>query len=204
MSDIKVLVLCQRKNGKSGSFDVEDTTVPLIHIMLDHFFPGQEYSVEYMSAMATVEHSEESVDYAFNLKHNEPKAIEFVQTHLKYYSLVLLNTCPFLGMNYEMIKEIMTDNGRLVASAFPTKDGLDERYYEWMFEGLMRESSEPTNPYNLFNFFTRTEEVAPDRLTPIYVFKKKVDGGGRSRKKKRKTYKKINKKRRSKKRRSKK
>jgi len=184
MSNIKVLVLCQRKSDENGP----STTVPLIHMMLDYFFPGQEYEVEYMSSMASVAYSEDSVDYAFNLREYEPKSMEFVQDHAKYYSLVLMNTCPFLGMNYDMIEKILKDDGRLVASAFPTKTGLDEDYYAWMFEGLMREGSEPTNPHNLFNYFTRTEEVAPDGLTPIYVFKKKVDSGGR--KKKRKTYKK--------------
>ena len=203
MSEIKVLVLCQRKNGKAGSFDVKDKTVPLIHNMLDHFFPGQHYSVEYMSAMATVERSEDSVDYPFNLKDDEPRAMDFVEQHQKFYSLVLLNTCPFLGMNYKLIEEIMTDDGRLVLSAFPGKSGLDESYYAWMFEGLMQENSTSTNPRDLFNFFTRTEADGP-----IYVFKKKVDSGGR--KKKRKTYKKRHSKKRhskkqhSKKRRSKK
>jgi hypothetical protein len=176
-SNITVLVLCQRKKGKDAGqakdshLLVENTTVPMIHILLDHFFPGKEYSVEYMSAMSIVEHSKDSVDYAFNLRDDEARAVAFVASHTKQYSLVLLNTCPFLGMNFRMIHDILKDDGRMVFSAFPGK-GLDEKFYH-SIRDIMQEVKIPDYPHNLFNFFTRIEERDPDTLSPIYVFQKK-------------------------------
>ena len=181
MSDIKVLVLCQRKSGKDhtkgfNGYDVKDSTVPLIHLMLDHFFPGKEHSVEYMSAMQIGERLEDSVDYAFNLREESPDAIEFVKTHPNYYSLVLLNTCPFVTMNYKMIEEIMKDDGRMVFSVFPAEG---TRFNEGVISNIISylEDVSMDYPQNLSNYFVRTDETGPEGLSPIFVFKKKMHGG---------------------------
>jgi hypothetical protein len=182
MSEFKVLVLCQRKEGKErlGERNVNNTTVPLINLLLDHFFPEKNYSVEYMSRRDLNYAPGDIVDYEFALSEEFPEAVEFVESHLKHYSLVLLNTCPYMLMNYEMIKKILTDDGRMVFSAFPTADLLSR--IDELIRMAANKSLAPKESNNFMNYFVRNEETGPAEVPSVVVFNKKIDGGKKSKK----------------------
>ena len=132
-----VLVLCQRKEGeeqcRGGKKDVKESVVPQINNLVQSKL-GKDVTIEYLSKLENnfsydsksninVGKSEPSeiykgiVDYDL-LFVNEPDAQEFIRTHLRYYSLIILNTCPLYSMDYNLIYNLLTPDGMLAITAY--------------------------------------------------------------------------------------
>lgn len=131
-----VLVLCQRKEGDDccrGKKDVKESVVPQINNLVQSKL-GKDVTIEYLSKLENnfsydsksninVGKSEPSeiykgiVDYDLALV-NEPPAQEFIRNHLRYYSLIILNTCPLEFMDYNLIYNLLTPDGMLAITAY--------------------------------------------------------------------------------------
>ena len=131
---MKVLVLCQRKSGwaYAGQMDGEDvykkiekTVAPKIDKLVRSLI-GDEYDIEYLSSF-TDEHSTGKLDIegflkndtVLTLKGNEKIAVrDFVKQNAETYDIILLNTCPWQQMDFQLISQLLKANGRMVFTAY--------------------------------------------------------------------------------------
>jgi hypothetical protein len=114
----KVLVLCQRKYGlDSLGVNVKDNVVPKIMDTATQILGDSDFSVEYMSDCRGFSDSDCDVDYKMTLGSQESE--EFIGTNKGTYALIILNTCPFVQMNYGLIHELLEPGGKMLFSIFP-------------------------------------------------------------------------------------
>jgi hypothetical protein len=139
----EVLVLCQRKSGKSSSAayegDVKDIVVPKINKLVQEHL-GSDVNIEYLTKITTIDGE---TDYNFNLDSypNNSKAKEFIANHREFYSLIILNTCPFKYIDFKIIYNLLEPEGIMIFTVFPdivdkniiTKDILN---IEDLFENI--------------------------------------------------------------------
>jgi hypothetical protein len=165
---INALVLCQRKSPK---------IISQIDNVIQNYFPGKSYSVEYMSSISKNDDIN-SVDYDFNLELENSDAINFINNHKNYYSIIILNTCPFIHMNFEIISSIMKDDGIMIFSSFPNT--FINNYLLNKTEDFMIKN--PYQEFNLFKFFDKKEDNFFNKQDEYYVISKyniKTSKGGR-------------------------
>jgi hypothetical protein len=117
----EVLVLCQRKSGKIesrlySSNDVEELIIPRINEIVQEQL-GSDTNIKYLSDMkGTIDGS---ADYKFSLYSSNPEAKEFISNHIGFYSLIILNTCPFLYMDFKIIYDLLKPGGIMSFNTFP-------------------------------------------------------------------------------------
>ena len=124
----KVLVLCQRKSGllnSKGNDKVENKVVPKINDIVKKLI-GDNYTIEYLSS-GNLE-GEVDIEGILNYKknlilHNENKKVitteDFITKNKRSYTFIILNTCPYVIMNYSIIYELLSDDGVMICSSFP-------------------------------------------------------------------------------------
>lgn len=114
----KVLVLCQRKSGMHGPRDVSETVVPMINEYVESHF-GDDSVIEYLSDVPPID--DDGVDYRFSLdrRAGNHAAAAFIEEHSHYYSLIILNTCPIMLMDFTIIHQLLASNGLMYISGFP-------------------------------------------------------------------------------------
>ena len=117
----EVLVLCQRKSGKIesrlySSNDVEELIVPRINEIVQQQL-GSDTNIKYLTDMKG--NMEGSADYKFSLDSYNLEAKEFISTHIGFYSLIILNTCPFLYMDFKIIYDLLKPGGIMSFNTFP-------------------------------------------------------------------------------------
>ena len=127
-----VLVLCQRKAGTNDmGLDIETVVVPKIEAFVTTCLGGNTH-IEYLTDCGDVEGRAEvegraicAADYNFTLNADPTNnaAAEFVATHKKYYSLVILNTCPFAYMDFNLIHSLLKTGGFMAFTKFPKPFG---------------------------------------------------------------------------------
>jgi len=147
----KVLVLCQRKSDPNDA-DLAATNASLEKYIYSFFdgtidsAGGEILKIEYLSeisestllltkreraaaaAIGTNRWAKATVDYRIKFEDNAPTRA-FVSDHLKTYSLIVLQTCPFIILaenekTAQYLSEIMTDDGFLIITAF-SKDNIN-------------------------------------------------------------------------------
>jgi hypothetical protein len=117
----EVLVLCQRKSGKIesrlySSNDVEELIVPRINEIVQEQLES-DTNIKYLTDMkGTIDGS---ADYKFSLDSYNPEAREFISTHIGFYSLIILNTCPFIYMDFKIIYDLLKPGGIMSFNTFP-------------------------------------------------------------------------------------
>lgn len=117
----EVLVLCQRKSGKVdsrrySSNNVEELIIPRINEIVQEQL-GSDTNIKYLTDMkGTIDGS---ADYKFSLDSYNPEAREFISTHIGFYSLIILNTCPFLYMDFKIIYDLLKPGGIMSFNTFP-------------------------------------------------------------------------------------
>ena len=117
----EVLVLCQRKSGQIesrlySSNNVEEVIIPRINEIVQEQL-GSDTNIKYLSDMkGTIDGS---ADYKFSLYSSNPEAKEFISSHKGFYSLIILNTCPFLYMDFKIIYDLLKPGGIMSFNTFP-------------------------------------------------------------------------------------
>jgi len=192
----KVLILCQRKQGLDtvNINDVKDTVIPLINEYVENVL-GPDTTIEYLT-----DGDDPTVEYNFTLDKHNPKAAEFISTHKGTYSLIILNTCPLIYMDYELIYSLLEPNGFMVFQAFPQLPPKipEDLFYVWSSKEGVKE---------IIQFLEQNfRHISYPDFDPInyYVYQKIERGGGKYNLKKnnKKTIKKRNYKKRNNKKRN--
>jgi len=142
----KVLVLCQRKsgnisytkNGNKTKTKIENNFLPEINKKISSIFGKEEYKIEYLSSYPILDADKVGdtpngeIDIEGHLTDKEPilkfkndigepitmMVREFINDNKKSYDLILLNTCPFMLMNFKMIYDLLKDHGLMVFTAY--------------------------------------------------------------------------------------
>ena len=117
----EVLVLCQRKSGKIesrlySSNDVEELIVPRINEIVQQQL-GSDTNIKYLTDMKGT--MDGSADYNFSLDSYNLEAKEFISTHIGFYSLIILNTCPLVYMDFKIIYDLLKPGGIMSFNTFP-------------------------------------------------------------------------------------
>ena len=117
----EVLVLCQRKSGKVessrySSNNVEELIVPRINEIVQEQL-GSDTNIKYLTDMKGT--MDGSADYNFSLNSYNLEAKEFISTHIGFYSLIILNTCPFIIMDFKIIYDLLKPGGIMSFNTFP-------------------------------------------------------------------------------------
>jgi len=191
----KVLVMCQRKKGTIYTHDghkpVEEIIVPRINNIIQKILgTDEEYHIEYLSHNV----DETQVDVVGEFGRDIKFTTDFLTKNENSYSLIILNTCPFMLMKYEYIHKLLHDNGYMAFTIYPNDVGS---------KPLIGQVYQP-NLDGLDNFFVKKEDYYMDMnisKNEIWLYQKKnIKKGGNGRRRKKKTYKKNIQKKRTKKR----
>ena len=132
----KVLVLCQRKSGwlYAGKIDNEDIYKKVENIItpkinqLVRSLVGDDYAINYLSSvedknsdLATGKVGIEGIlkNDTFLTFNNETIPVsDFIHQHEGSYDLILLNTCPFILMDYNLISQLLAADGLMVFTVY--------------------------------------------------------------------------------------
>jgi len=131
-----VLVLCQRKSSTNEEEYVKHSitklkkyvyNLPLFNIQssIKSDQSNQNRSniiFEYLTDGIGFEHDEWGADYKFSLKKgsniDKEKYDRFIENNKSKYSLIILNTCPILFMDFTIIYKLLNSNGKIVFTRF--------------------------------------------------------------------------------------
>jgi len=111
----RVLVLCQRR--ASGTDESVHPTVAHLGRYVDALFPA---TVEYLTSGTQGDYEADykfKLDYAKKVSDN-PDAKAFVRAHKGEYSLVVLNTCPFMFTKFDLVHQLLKSGGVMVVKMF--------------------------------------------------------------------------------------
>ena len=176
-----VLVMCQRKNAtitkKDGTvlnLDINPTINTYVTPIL-----GDDTTIEYISKGMIPDnndlHYQDTIDYRIMLSKlpsdstdNKTETDNFISQHQNYYSLVILNTCPAVYMDYQSIYEILEPNGILTFTLFGMNP-ISER----IISNDLGEMISSIVPKKLF---TQTPNPEFD-VNNKYVYRKISEGG---------------------------
>jgi hypothetical protein len=151
-----VLVLCQRKSSVKDT-SVQEIVVPSISNYVQQCL-GTDTTIEYLTNGVLREKYEDfEADYKFALD-NSSESLDFIENHKEYYSLIILNTCPLIFMNYKQIYDLLEPNGIMTFKMFST-----------VFKTGNFPSEEKTNALNLLKNKGKLEEI--EKLFLKVIFK---------------------------------
>lgn len=147
---IKILVLCQRKSGRCdlSNATVERTIIPNIEKYLSNYLHTTDYKIDYLSSLDTPNPDDE-VDFNMEIGDNA-EFNNFLKEHNNYYSIIVLNTCPYRFINYDYISQMLCNNGVVILSKVNCKDAYNE---------------------NLFNIPPTNQAIAPSNILTFFTFK---------------------------------
>jgi len=109
-----ILVLCQRKASHTDS-NVEKVSQEINRYVEENF--GLNTTIEYLTSGVGDAESFDA-DYKFALNNDSAEALHFIETHKEYYSVIILNTCPFAFMDYKIIYNLLKPEGIIVFKTF--------------------------------------------------------------------------------------
>jgi hypothetical protein len=116
----KILVLCQRKTGKSHDkeiYNVEDVIIPRISQLVNDLM-GEDSTITYMSMLSSPE--TETVDIDCRLDGITQCSIDFILEHGNSFDLILLQTCPFLHMDFTILYNLLKPTGMIGLIIYPS------------------------------------------------------------------------------------
>ena len=123
-----ILVICQRKGGLSSNIglykNVKNTVVPIIESLATEMLSSGSHVTHYLSDLSGLSHLQtksftNEVDFDLILDHdsNNEKGKKFIDSHQQYYDLVVLKTCPFRLILYDILFGLLKHDGLVVFSA---------------------------------------------------------------------------------------
>ena len=175
---LRVLILCQRKSSTLPS-DSENvnTTVYYINTYMGAKF-GEDVDIEYLTTHedhpdSRMDNSNYGADYKIKLTATNPDAIKFVAEHTGAYDGVILNTCMFNYMNYEMISKLLKVGGFILLKTFAPDDEDGET-------NLQETAISHQTLNNLSQYFPRKKN---DNYGSYYYIKERDNAGKKTRRK---------------------
>ena len=130
----KLLVMCQRRTGTMGmgvyTVDrVEDIIVPKINLLIRNLFDNDNVSIIYLSS---IKPSEGTVDVNCELDGVTPCSRRFIIENRNSFDLIILQTCPFIWMDYHILHSLLKPNGMLGATSVPGEILFQDRKYSYL------------------------------------------------------------------------
>jgi hypothetical protein len=111
----KVLVLCQRKPSKRypKNYSELKSNEQKINTLVSKLI-GNDAEIEYLTNGKDYDNNKKKfdADYKFSLKKNNSNTQRFIKT--KKYDMIILYTCPFPTMPYEIIHELLKEGGLII------------------------------------------------------------------------------------------
>lgn len=165
-------IISYTKNGKKIKTTIEEAVVPEIKKTISSIFGKEEYKIEYLSSYPILDADKVGdtpngeIDIEGHLTDKEDKepilkfkndigepitmmVREFINDNKKSYDLILLNTCPFMLMNFQMIYDLLKDDGLMVFTAYTPLSNNDLpttiRYDKSLFDIIKEKSSDNTS-----------------------------------------------------------
>ena len=113
----KVLVLCQRKTGRSitDDYNVEDVVVPRIAELIQRLF-GANTEIIYMTKLTSQYQGTVDIDCYLDGKTECSK--EFISKNANSFDLIILQTCPLI-LNFDILINLLKPTGMIGFTAFP-------------------------------------------------------------------------------------
>ncbi len=113
-----VLVLCQRKYTLDGEPIVNEKISFLARFILDKKYNRRlRLNIEYVSDMSGIKNTTNNGIVNHDIKFgNEPITSETFEQNA--YDLIIMNTCPFMNMDYDSIYKYLKPGGILAASIY--------------------------------------------------------------------------------------
>lgn len=116
----KVLVLCQRKTGKRHPFSpndkktVEETVTPIINGYIDTLMGTNTTNTTIIYLTKITSEHPGTADYDCLLRQRDsPCATNFIAEHGNSFDLIILQTCPFIYFDYDIIHSLLKPDGYL-------------------------------------------------------------------------------------------
>ena len=134
----QVLVLCQRREGFNEKISIKDHLIPTLEKIINTFLKekmGNDIAdIKYMVDLDSTK-EQDKADFNIVLYNHSQKGREFRDHHLKFYDLVVLQTCPFMYM--KMVRDILKDDGYLICTTVLV-DGRHGKMQEIIVEQLVK------------------------------------------------------------------
>jgi hypothetical protein len=173
----RVLVLCQRREHRSEVMQCVHDIDEFVKSNLRN--KSQPYTIEYMRGLTPTEKADnDKTDIPFHLNRQRsfgtrvwpitPEVQEFIDSHRKYYHLIILNTCPFGYMEYDLISDVLKDRGIISLNTFTGKK--DSAIYNPQILNILNEG----DPYSINNYFKRKKTGNPDEIKFRKITKKRL------------------------------
>jgi hypothetical protein len=104
----QVLVLCQRKTGNDWLGKVEDKIIPSIKNVVENLI-GSDYDITYMTYIKDTTDLREIGECDINCKLDgiTECSKNFISENKKSFDLIILQTCPFIVMDYGIIYNLL-------------------------------------------------------------------------------------------------
>jgi hypothetical protein len=166
----KALVLCQRK-GSIGSDKITlKITTTAIQSLIGEVIGVDPDDLTTLYVRGVSDPLTEFVDLPYNLvyvgnDHQDRAVAAFVEEHRKSFDVVFLNTCPLVDLieSVPLIKELLKDNGLLIAAAI---SGVSRDRSVYMAN--MSKSAPSPKFYQYIE--TPTESVNDEGMAVVSVF----------------------------------
>jgi len=116
----KVLVLCQRKTGLSNGlikYNVEEIVIPKINELVQGLI-GDVHTITYMTDMRGYEGT---VDINCKLDGVSECSKSFISENANSFDLILLQTCPYSMMEYNILHTLLKPTGIIGITALPNE-----------------------------------------------------------------------------------
>lgn len=113
-----ILVLCQRKTGRDSlnKYNVEDEVVPKITELIQTLL-GHDTRIIYMTKLD--KKNPGTVDIDCYLGDESECSKKFIGEHNNFFDLIILQTCPFIFFNYDIVINLLKPKGMLALTSFP-------------------------------------------------------------------------------------
>ena len=138
----KVLVLCQRTQGLDDlGNDIQETIILILETIIKTFLKkmtgSDRANIEYMTDFDTSKR-ENKAHYNMKLKdpENNPEVKHFLDTHSHFYDLIVMQTCPVMYMDLELVESILKKEGYVICTIVgygkmsPLLESLKKLYIE--------------------------------------------------------------------------
>lgn len=116
----KVLILGQRKTGIYNYLtkeNVEDIIIPKITEIVEELV-GIDYKIIYISDITGYDKSS-TVDINCNLDNVNECSKVFISANKNSFDLIILQTCPFIFLNYNILYNLLKYYGKIGLTSFP-------------------------------------------------------------------------------------
>ena len=160
----KVLILCQRKSSTTNG------NVKPISDRINQYVKnvmGNNVNIEYLTHDKQDTAYEADYKFILDSNNNSEESNEFIKKNKETYSLIILNTCPLIFMNYKDIYNLLEPDGIMVFKHFDMNN--DNHFDEERKKEIIQEFKDK----EIEKFINEHFDEMVNSLFGIFAYKKK-------------------------------